>query len=149
MIAAAARRRRPLAPAALLLAGMLAASGCGDDTQSGSAGRAQPSRTISTVITPSRVTASPSSFAAGTIELLVSNQTSTTRSLELRSRHLASGGSPLVQRTGPIPPDGTSTLTAGVDQGSYRLSAPGSGIDPTTIAVGPAQANAIDRLLQP
>ncbi len=54
-----------------------------------------------------------------------------------------------MQRTGSIPTGGTSTLTATVDEGSFRVSAPGSGIASATIAVGPPKANAIDRLLQP
>ncbi|MGI8731014.1 MAG: hypothetical protein ACR2LK_13710 [Solirubrobacteraceae bacterium] len=127
----------------------LLATGCGNEQQSQGGEPAQATRTISAVLAANRVTVSPASFPARTIELLISNQTSTSRSVELRSGRLAAGGSPLVQRTGPIPPGGTSTLTATVDEGSYKLSAPGSGIDPATIAVSPPRENAIDRLIRP
>jgi hypothetical protein len=128
----------------------LLAAGCGDETRSDDGDRRQAAITISVVIAPSGVSTSPRRrFSAGTIELLASNQTATSRSLELRSRRLAAGGSSLVQRTGPIPPGGTTTLTAAVDEGTYRVSAPGSGIAPSQIVIGPPRANAIDRLLQP
>lgn len=128
---------------------VLLAAGCGDETRSEDGQRRQAAITIGVVIAASGVTVSRSSFSAGTIELVVSNQTSTPRSLELRSRRLEPGGSPLVQRTGPIPSGGTTTLTADVDEGTYRVGAPASGIEPSRIVVSPPKANAIDRLLAP
>ena len=106
-----------------------------------------PSR-VGAVITPRGITASPSRFGAGTIELTASNQTEKSQRVRLRSDRLNSGGSPLEQTTGPISPGGVATLKADVDAGTYVLSASPRG-GTTRIIVGEARESAQDRVLQP
>ena len=101
------------------------------------------------MITPQRVTVSPSRFAAGTIELLASNQTATSQRLRAAQRRLASGGRLLAQRTGPINPGGTASLKADLAEGTYVVSARGSAIEPAAIAVLAPRAGSGDRLLEP
>lgn len=127
----------------------LALGGCGSDDELAGGRRPAAAITVSAVISRTRVSLSPSHFAAGTIELLASNQTPTSQHLQLRSSRLAPGGRPLVQRTGPINPGGTASLTADVDDGTYLVAARSSAIAPARITVGAPRASAAHGLLQP
>jgi hypothetical protein len=101
---------------------------------------------VSAAISAARVTVSPARFGAGSIELIASNQTTTSQRVTLRSQ---GGSDPLEQSTGPINPGDTASLTADLSQGRYVLSARSSAIDPAQIVVGAARANGADGLLQP
>jgi hypothetical protein len=140
---------RGLPQAAVALALALGAAACGDGGEYAGGRRPAAAITISAVISPTRVSLSPSRFGAGAIELLASNQTSTSQRLELRSVRLAPGGRPLVQRTGPMNPGGTASLKADVDEGAYVVTARSAAIEPARIAVGPPRASAAGHLLQP
>ena len=92
---------------------------------------------------------SPSRIGAGPVELIASNLTSTSQQITLRSETLSAGTAPLQQRTGPINPGDTASLTADLVQGTYRVTT-GSGRTPAaTIRVGPSRSGASDQLLQP
>jgi hypothetical protein len=123
--------------------------GCGSDGEFANDERAPATITLSASITPANVTISPSRLGAGTIELITSNQTSTSQQVTLRSERLADGADPLEQRTGPINPGDTASLTANLAQGTYRLTTRSHAIAPATIRVGPRRASAKDQLLQP
>jgi len=126
----------------------LAGAGCGGDEVANEPRPAAPV-TLSVVIAPQRVSASPSRLGAGLVELLVSNQSAASQRLGLRSERLAPGGTRLAQSTGPIPPQGAATLQVELDQGTYVLSGATSRIEPARIVVGPPRPSARDRLLQP
>jgi hypothetical protein len=145
----AAQHGLPRSAVAFALALALGAGGCGSDDELAGGRRPPAAITVSAVITPTRVSLSPARFGAGAIELVASNQTATSQRLQLRSGRLAAGGRPLVQRTGPINPGGTASLTADVDEGTYVVSARSPAIAPATIAVGAPRASAAHRLLQP
>jgi hypothetical protein len=130
------------------LAAALALAGCGADEIADRPTR-PPSITVSATISAHAVTVSPSHFAARTIELLISNQTSSSRQLVLRSERLAGGGDALAQTSGPINPGGTISLQAALGAGDYVASIRGSAIAPATITVDPARAAAADELLTP
>ncbi len=144
-----ARRGAPRRLVALALALGLVGAGCGEGDRQANGGGLRAEITVSATVGPRGVSASPQRFGAGTIELLASNQTSTSRRVELRSGRLAAGGAAVVQSTGPIPPGATASLKADLGQGSYIVSAPGSGLDPAALIVGPERDRALDRLLSP
>ncbi len=141
MLRAAGAKRR----AAVVLA--LAMGGCGDDFANDA--RATPATSVGAVVTVKGVTVSPAHLPAGTIELLASNQTRTSQRVQLSSRRLAGGASPLAQSTGPINPGGTVSLKADLGAGIYVVSASGADVPAATIVVEPARGNGSDRLLQP
>jgi hypothetical protein len=147
MVSVVGARGLPRAAVALVL--VLGVSGCGGGEDYTGDRPPAAAITVSAVISPTRVSLSPSRFGAGTIELLASNQTSTSQRLELRSVRLTAGGRPLVQRTGPMNPGGTASLKADVDAGAYVVSARSPPIEPARIAVGAPRASATHRLLQP
>lgn len=144
-----AMRRTPTAVAGVAVTLVLAVAGCGGDDGFDNEQRAPAPITLSASITPSNVTVSPSRLGAGTVELIASNLTSTSQQLTLASRSLAAGAQPLEQRTGPINPGDTASLTADLTQGTYRVTARSSSITPATIRVGPPRRSAQDELLQP
>ncbi len=142
-------RSRTWPAAAIALALMLTASGCGDDDGFANRERAPTTITLSVALTPRDITVSPSRIGAGPVELIASNLTSTSQQITLRSETLSAGTAPLQQRTGPINPGDTASLTADLVQGSYRVTT-GSGRTPwATIRVGPERSGASAQLLQP
>jgi hypothetical protein len=115
-----AQRRMPWAAVAVFAALGLGGAGCGSDDE-----------------------------FAGTIELIASNQTTTSQRVTLRSRGRPSGGEQLEQSTGPINPGDTASLKADLSPGRYLVTADSEAIAPATIVVGAARENAEDGLLQP
>lgn len=134
---------------ALALAVALGAGGCGGDDERSDQAGAPPTVAVGAVITPQHVSVSPSRIAAGTIDLLVSNQSATSQRVELRSERLAAGGRLLAQRTGPVNPGATASLKAALVEGTYVISARGSRIEPATIAVTARSGAGGDELLAP
>lgn len=142
--------RMPWTAAGVAIVVVLGLAGCGGDDDFANEERAPDRIILSAVITPSGVTVSPSRLGAGTIELIASNLTSRSQRLTLSSQALGSAGAmPLRQRTGPINPGDTASLTADVRQGIYRVTTGSPAISPATIRVGPPRRSAKDKLLQP
>jgi hypothetical protein len=139
----------PRTAAGVAIAAVFAIGGCGGDGEFANDERAPAPITLSASITPSNITVSPSRVGAGSIELIASNQTSRSQRLTLSSRTLSDGGEPLEQRTGPINPGDTASLTAKLVAGTYRVTTRSAAIAPATIRVGPARPSAKDELLQP
>ena len=145
-IAGPRRARRALLRAGVLLA--LPLAGCGGDDFANDP-RPAETLTLSATVAPQRVTVSPARFGAGRVTLLLSNQTATSQRVRLRSETLSPGGTRLDQTTGPIAAGGTATLTAGLDRGTYSISASSTRIEPATIVAGRSRASAQDQLLVP
>jgi hypothetical protein len=145
------QRRMPWAArAALVTLGVgVAFTGCGDDGGFANDPRPAAAVTVSAAILPARVTVSPSHIGAGTVELIASNQTSTSQRVTLRSRVRAGGRAPLEQSTGPINPGDTASLKADLSAGRYLVTVRSEEIVAATIVVGPARRNAGDDLLAP
>ncbi|CAA9529267.1 MAG: hypothetical protein AVDCRST_MAG67-3984 [uncultured Solirubrobacteraceae bacterium] len=144
-----ALRRTPWTAAGVAVAVACGGGGCGADDEFANEERSPAPLTLSASITRTDVTVSPSRLGAGTIELIASNLTSTSQRLTLRSRALSGGVAPLEQRTGPINPGDTASLTADLAQGTYRVTTGSRAIAPATIRVGPRRRSAQDQLLQP
>lgn len=141
--------RRTPRTAAVAVAVACGVGGCGADDEFANEERAPTALTLSASITRTDVTVSPSRLGAGTIELIASNLTPASQQLTLRSRALPNGAAPLEQRTGPINPGDTASLTADLAQGTYRVTTGSGAIAPATIRVGPRRRSAQDQLLRP
>ena len=140
-------RRTPWTVAGIAVVALLA-GGCGDD-EFANRERAPATIILSASITPRDITVSPSRIGAGTVELIASNLTSISQQITLRSEMLSAGTAPLEQRTGPINPGDTASLTADLVQGTYRLTTRPRRTPSATIRVGPSRSSASDGLLQP
>ena len=141
--------RMPRAAVAVLAALGLAATGCGSDDEFANTPRPPAAITVSAAISPQRVTVSPARFGAGTIELIASNQTTTSQRVTLRSRGRPSGGEQLEQSTGPINPGDTASLKADLSAGRYLVTAGSEAIAAATIVVGAGRDDTGGGLLQP
>ena len=134
---------------AVAIVPVLLLGGCGGDDEFANRERAPAPIVLSASITPRDITVSPSRIGAGTIELIASNLTSTSQQITLRSEMLSAGTAPLQQRTGPINPGDTASLTADLVQGTYRLTTRAGRRPAATIRVGPTRSGSSAGLLQP
>ena len=142
-------RRTPWSAAGILVALVLPSAGCGGDDEFANRERAPMPISLGVAITPRDITVSPSRIGAGPVELIASNLTSISQQITLRSETLSAGTSPLEQRTGPINPGDTASLTADLVQGTYRVTTRKSRRPAATIRVGPTRSGSSDQLLQP
>ncbi len=143
------QRRTPRAAVAVAVALGAGAAGCGRDDDFANAPTPPAPIIVSAAISPARVTVSPARFGAGAIELIASNQTTTSQRLTLRSRARRGDSRPLRQSTGPINPGDTASLTANLREGSYLVTARSRAISAATIVVGASRRSGRDRLLRP
>lgn len=144
-----AKRMMPkaaIAAVALLAAGV---AGCGGEDDFANEPRPPAPIVVSASISDAAVAISPARFGAGTVSLIITNQTEASQRVTLRSQELAAGGRKVDQSTGPINPGDTASLKADLDEGVYMLSAGGGSIEPVTVEVGAERESAQNRLLQP
>ncbi len=122
----------------------LVAGGCGDgDGEAHGEQRPPVPINVSVLVGPERITASPASFGAGPVTLLVANQSGAGQSLTF-------DGPRLRRSVGPIPPDDTATVKVTMGTGDFTVSAEeDAGIGPATLTVGPPRKTAQDQLLLP
>ena len=142
-----ALRRIPWTAAAIAPA--LLFGGCGGDDEFANRERAPAPIVLSAAVTPRDITVSPSRIGAGTVELIASNLTSKSQQITLRSETLSAGTAPLEQRTGPINPGDTASLTADLVKGTYRVTSRPGRQPSATIRVGPTRSGSSAGLLQP
>jgi hypothetical protein len=130
---------------ALGAAAMLA--GCGD-SQHRDGTRPPSPISVTTLIDGKRVKVSPTSFGAGPVTFIVSNQSG--RNQQLTFEPDETGGGPAGRRASTsVPLGGTAQLQVQPGTGSYVLSVRDRGIDPASIKVGAKRRSAQDDLLRP
>jgi hypothetical protein len=133
---------RALAAVALLALAATAA-GCGGDDEARSDERPPVPINISVNLNQEGITASPASFGAGPITLLVANQSGASQTLTI-------DGPRLRRSVGPINPQDTATVRLRVEPGEFTVSAAESaGLREATLRVGPERPSAQNDLLLP
>ena len=145
-----AAKRRTATLGTLLAGAALAAAGCGDD-ESADVSRPRPPVPIiiTASISPQEVSVSPTSFGAGPITLIVSNQTGASQQVTLESDDAPGEGPGTRQQTAPISPRDTASLKADVRPGRYRVAVAGDGIAAATVRVGKQRPSAENEVLLP
>ena len=129
-----------LAVAALLLAG------CGEDDFENEP-RAPVRVALTGVIQDDEVTVSPSRIGPGPVEITISNQTDSPRSITLE-------GESIVERSGEVQPGATTTIQKTLRPGNYEVKA-GSRralpreIRPAVLEIGRPRENSNNELLLP
>jgi hypothetical protein len=142
--------RRTAALAPLAVAAVLALGGCGSSSADYKNDPRPPGPIVITgYISDQRVSVSPSSFGAGPVSLIVTNQTGTAQRVTLESAGAAGTGPGIKQVTAPISPQDTATLKVDVKPGSYSVHVTGDVIRAARLKVGPQRASAQNDLLQP
>jgi hypothetical protein len=129
-----------LAVAAALIAG------CGDDDFKNEA-RAPVRLALTGVIKDDKVTVSPSKIGAGPVQITISNQTDTVRTITLE-------GESITEQQGPVQPGDTATIQKTLEPGSYEVRAGSEKavkkeIQPAVLEIGKARKNSNNDLLQP
>jgi hypothetical protein len=117
--------------------------GCGENEERTSNLRPPTPINISVKIGEEEISASPTSFGAGPIVLIASNQSTASHILTIE-------GPQLKQSVGPISPQDTATLKVTVAQGEHTISSEGSeNVEPATVTVGAKRPSAQNKLQQP
>jgi hypothetical protein len=119
------------------------AYGCGGNEERTNNLRPPAPINVSVEVGDEAISASPSSFGAGPIVLVVSNQSGASHTLTIE-------GPRVKQSVGPISPQDTATLKVTVAQGEHTLSIDDApGVSPKKLNVGPKRPSAQNQLQQP
>ena len=129
-----------LAVAAALIAG------CGEDDFKNEA-RAPVPMALTGVIQDDKVTVSPAKIGAGPVEITISNQTNSERTITLE-------GESLTEEQGPVQPGDTATIQKTLEPGSYEVRAGSKKavrkeIEPAVLQIGKERKNSNNELLLP
>jgi len=129
-----------LAIAAALIAG------CGDDDFKNEA-RAPVRLALTGVIKDDKVTVSPARIGAGPVQITISNQTDSERTITLE-------GESIRERQGPVQPGDTATIQKTLEPGSYEVRAGSEKavrkeIQPALLEIGKKRKNSNNDLLLP
>jgi hypothetical protein len=121
-------------------------AGCGEDDFKNEA-RAPVRLALTGVIQDDKVTVSPARIGAGPVEITISNQTDSVRTVTLE-------GESITERQGPVQPGDTATIQKTLAPGSYEVRAGSQKavrkeIQPAVLTIGRERANSNNELLLP
>jgi hypothetical protein len=138
-------RRRVRACIGLAVAAALVA-GCGDEDFKNEA-RAPKLLELSGVINDREVTVSPAKIGAGPVQITISNQTDSVRTITLE-------GESITEQGGPVQPGGTASIQKTLEPGSYEVRAGSEKavkkeIRPAVLEIGKKRKNSNNELLLP
>jgi hypothetical protein len=130
---------------ALAIAAALIA-GCGDDDFKNEA-RAPVRLALTGVIKDDKVTVSPAKVGAGPVQITISNQTDSERTITLE-------GESITEEQGPVQPGDTATIQKTLEPGSYEVRAGSEKavrkeIQPAVLEIGKKRKNSNNELLLP
>jgi len=121
-------------------------AGCGDDDFKNEA-RAPVRLALTGVIKDDKVTVSPARIGAGPVQITISNQTDSERTITLE-------GESITERQGPVQPGDTATIQKTLEPGSYEVRAGSEKavrkeIQPALLEIGKKRKNSNNDLLLP
>jgi hypothetical protein len=121
-------------------------AGCGNDDFKNEA-RAPVRLALTGVIQDDKVTVSPAKIGAGPVEITISNQTDSARTITLE-------GESVTEEEGPVQPGDTATIHKTLKPGSYEVRAGSKKavrkeIQPAVLRIGKERHNSNNELLQP
>jgi predicted component of type VI protein secretion system len=121
-------------------------AGCGEDDFKNEA-RAPVRLALTGVIQDDKVTVSPARIGAGPVEITISNQTDSERTITLE-------GESITEQEGPVLPGDTATIQKTLAPGSYEVRAGSEKavrkeIQPAVLRIGKERRNSNNELLLP
>jgi hypothetical protein len=121
-------------------------AGCGEDDFKNEA-RAPVRLALTGVIQDDKVTVSPARVGAGPVEITISNQTDSERTITLE-------GESITEQEGPVLPGDTATIQRTLAPGSYEVRAGSEKavrkeIQPAVLRIGKERRNSNNELLLP
>ena len=137
--------------ALLAVAGLAGLSACGGGGSYHNGARPPAPIAISAAIHDDRVQASPTSFGAGPVTILISNQSHAAQRVTFETQDVgAASPGGITESTEDIRPLGTATLQVDVkDPGTYSLHVRSRAIRPAQLQVGRPRRSSQDDLLLP
>jgi hypothetical protein len=119
---------------------------CGEDDFKNEA-RAPVRLALTGVIQDDKVTVSPARVGAGPVEITISNQTDSKRTITLE-------GKSITEQEGPVLPGDTATIQKTLEPGSYEVRAGSKKavrkeIEPAVLRIGKKRHNSNNELLLP
>lgn len=122
-------------------AALLAVGGCGSDDFENEPRPPSP-KELTAAIDQDSVSVSPGELGAGLVVVTVSNQSAETTNLVLEG--------PTSHSSGDIPPGGTGSIKASLEEGDYEASAGTEvGVKPAELTIGPERETSQNELLLP
>jgi hypothetical protein len=121
-------------------------AGCGEDDFKNEA-RAPIRLALTGVIQDDKVTVSPAKIGAGPVEITISNQTDSVRTITLE-------GESITEQQGPVQPGDTTTIQKTLAPGSYEVRAGSKKavrreIQPAVLEIGKERKNSNNDVLLP
>ena len=135
--------------AALATALAVTAAACGDESERANELRPPAPINITAAIDGDRVRVSPSSFGAGPVVFVISNQSGAVQRLTLETDEVAGDTGGIRRSTGDIAASSTGNLSVDVREGTYRLSTGGNDIRPAAVEVSAERPSSQNELLLP
>jgi hypothetical protein len=133
-----------------LTAAVLAIAGCGASADYANKPRPPAPINVTAAISQGKITVSPKTFGAGPIVMIIANETDQAHRVTLETDELGASRPGLKQSTGPINPQGTTTLKVDMPSGAYQVSVDsGRSIRSARLKVGAQRPSAQNDLLQP
>lgn len=151
----AARRRGTVAAvrsgraAVLVLAVAAVIGGCGGGDQFANHPPPPAPITVTAAIDQGRVRVSPSSFGAGGVTVLISNQSGAAQTLTFQTNEIGGTQGGIRRSVGPVASGDTAQLQVDPRPGTYQLATKDSAIRPAAIHVGPPRPSNRNNLLAP
>ena len=105
--------------------------------------------TLTGAIHEDRIQLSPATAGAGTIVLVVSNQSTAPQTVTFETDELGGSQPGRTFSTTPINPRGTASLKVDVRQGNWKLGTKDNAVRPAAVLVGRKRDSAQNDLLQP
>src|SRR5256884_9537723 len=139
--------RRVLAPVCFVVAAVVVGWGGGSTYKN--AQRPPAPLNITASVSSGGVAVWPSSFGAGPIVLIGTNQPGASQEITFESNELGASKPGVTQTTEPINPRGTGQLKVDVSEGRYRVRTGNADISPAEVNVGPKRQSAQNQVLQP
>lgn len=140
--------RRPLA-ATLALTATAGLAGCGGGGERKNLDRPAPPVTLTAAIHDNVVQVSPASIGAGTIVLVVSNQSKTRQTVTFETDELGGRTGGRTASSPAIEPSGTGRLTIDAREGRYSVHVADRTIRAARVNVGPPRPSGQNRVLLP
>ena len=123
-------------------------SACGGGSDYANKDRPPTPINITAAISTKKVSISPTSFGAGQIVLIISNQTDSPQTITFQTQEIGGSKPGIKETSDSIGPRDTGTMKIDVREGTYSVSARG-GVAPANVKVGRERQSAQDQLLEP
>ncbi|HVS28753.1 MAG TPA: hypothetical protein VHE14_04325 [Solirubrobacteraceae bacterium] len=135
----------------LLAAAALGIAGCGGSNYKNQPRPATPID-VGAAINQKRITVSPTNFGAGPVVLIITNQSTVSQDVRVRSEPnpgVQSKCPPVDQTTGPINPQDTAELKVDLCEGAYNVRTAANTVKGARLVVGTPRTSAQNQVLQP